>query len=85
MNKDSQYEAPAMMSHEQFVREWENREQRVRTEIYDLRRDLDAKIASQKKMIATADRTIHEQQSVILRIREIPLVGRFIVQWAERG
>jgi len=81
MNEDT----GPMMSHEQFVEEWEKREHRVRKEIYDVRRELDERLKVSKERLAQFDKTVHEQQRVILRIREIPLVGKYIVKWAENG
>ena len=85
MRKDNaQYEAPGMMTYEDFVIKWEEREHEVRTEIYQLRKSLDEKIETQRKVMKLQDRTIHDQQAIILRIREIPVIGKYLVKWATR-
>jgi len=71
-------------SHEEFAYKWEEREHQIREDIISMRRRQDEQIALQTKQIGTFNRTIHEQQRIILRIREIPLIGKYIVRWAEQ-
>lgn len=72
-------------THEEFAYKWEEREHMLRQDIISMRERQDQQIELQRQRLVQADKTIHDQQRTILRIREIPLIGKYIVRWAERG
>jgi len=64
---------------QEWVRRWEAREQTFRKEIAALRDHYEQKLITAERF----DRIIHEQQAVILKIRdEFPIIGKWLIRWA---
>lgn len=71
-----------------WVQRWEEREVEFRGKLDTLREELEKRYSREldqkyRDRLNMFDRTIHEQQAIILKIREIPLIGSKLVRWAE--
>lgn len=70
----------------EWVKRWEDREHEFRKMIHDIRAPFDSIIKYQNERAQVMQKTMHDQQAIILRIRDdIPFVGKWIIKWAERG
>lgn len=66
----------------EWVQRWEAREEEFRKLIAESRKEYDIRMESSKNYIKKIDKTLHEQQAIILKIRSIPIVGPLLLKWA---
>jgi hypothetical protein len=62
----------------EWVRRWEEREVGFRKIVEEAR-------TGYTERVTTLSNSLSEHQAVILKIRNIPLIGNRLVRWAERG
>jgi hypothetical protein len=67
---------------QEWVRRWEAREQDFRQQIRNLDEVLQVRAGEMREQNARMSRTLSEQQAIILKIREIPLIGNWLIKWA---
>lgn len=73
-----------MINEQEWVARWEEREVRFRKIVEEARQGYDERIASASERVKKTERTLHEQQAIILKVRSIPLIGKWIIKWAEK-
>lgn len=72
------------MNEQEWVERWEKREVEFRKVVEKARAGYDEHMTEVDKRYRKIEKTLHEKQAVLLRIKEIPLIGKWIVKYGER-
>lgn len=69
---------------QEWVKRWEEREVTFRKEIQALRDHFAKRDKAYDQMLGSLGQTLSEKQQQLLRIRDIPLVGKWLIKYSEK-
>jgi len=67
---------------QEWTQRWEAREVEFRKVVSEARAQYDIRMSDMTMRVNKMSETMHKQQSVILKIRDIPVIGQYLVKWA---